>query len=444
MMRTPRGFTRLTLAIAMLAMLVGACAGGGVSEEMNGDFDTISADLGGVTGVESSQERGAFAGPTSDEQASSSATSDDADKSLGDGGTDPAIVPIDNGRDIIYTADVSVAVIDVAAATRKATQSIQALGGMVFGQESVGGPEPYSTLTFKVMPADFQLALQRLGELGELRNQNVSADDVTERVVDLQSRIATAEASVARLRELLAAAADINNVVALENQLLERETQLETLRGQLRTIEGRVAYATINLTIALATTRPAVRVDVTIYPGHDDGSGCPGSGGFTFERGAQATVCFEIVNVGDTLLTGFTLRDPILDLDLNDLIPVLGSPGDTLEPGRSIMLAGEIDTVRRLRTQTNVTAQPVDEDGNSLGRETANTASIEIAVVDPVGIPGFGEGLGSSWQLLVDLAKWIILAVGALIPFAWIPAAAYWWYRRAKARSVDRQAHTEV
>jgi len=66
-------------------------------------------------------------------------------------------------------------------------------------------------------------------------DKQVTADDVTERIVDFRSRIATAEASVLRLRVLLGEAPDLENVALVERELVQRETDLETLRGRLRT-----------------------------------------------------------------------------------------------------------------------------------------------------------------------------------------------------------------
>ncbi len=199
---------------------------------------------------------------------------------LGSGGVEPVVFQTSGfGRDIIFTADLTVAVADVTTAGEQATREIQTLGGFLFGQRTTGDPAPISILTFKVDPADFQEALDRLGSIGDLRTQNVSADDVTERIVDVQSRINTAEASVERLRALLEGAVDIKTIVELENELLERETQLETMRGSLRTLEDQVALATIVLTITEAESRPAVSLNVTTYLGHDDGISCPGSSG---------------------------------------------------------------------------------------------------------------------------------------------------------------------
>ena len=256
----------------------------------------------------------------------------------------------------------------------------------------------------------------------DLRTQNVSADDVTERIVDVQSRINTAEASVERLRSLLEAAVDIKTIVELENELLQRETQLETMRGSLRTLEDQVALATIVLTITEAESRPAVSLNVTTYLGHDEGVSCPGSSGITVDQADEVTVCFEIFNVGDTSLTDFELRDPVLNVEFDDLILVFGDLGTPIEPGESIVMATETVAERSLRTQTTVTATPVNEDGDVLStRKVANTVTVFIQAVDPGGIPTFSEGLEASWDVLVNLGQVLILFAGALLPFFWVP-----------------------
>ena len=99
------------------------------------------------------------------------------------------------GRDVIYRAWVSVEAPDVAAATREGIAIVQGLGGFVFGQQTRTQPQPYSEIVFKVLPEDFSVALSRLSQIGELIDQQISADDVTERIVDLQSQVITSEAS---------------------------------------------------------------------------------------------------------------------------------------------------------------------------------------------------------------------------------------------------------
>ncbi|MDX1448555.1 MAG: DUF4349 domain-containing protein [Acidimicrobiia bacterium] len=430
---------RLIATLLVLSLIAAACSGS--DESAVDDFSRGMVDSDGspsTTMAQFEQDDSLSVGGPGEEVA------DPADEdTLGSGGVAPPLVQtaVDLGRDIIFTATMTVAVDDVAAASMEATRQIQSLGGFLFGQQTTGSPEARSTLIFKVFPEDFQEALDRLGSIGDLRDQNVSADDVTERVVDIRSRITTAEASVERLRGFLAEATDIDTIADLENQLLQRETQLETLRGQLRTLEDAISLATITVTITENAVRPAVRVDVTAYSGtEDDGLSCPGSPSLTVDQGTDVTVCFEIVNVGDTDLTEFTLRDPVIDVDEEDLIPVFGDMDQTLEPGESIVMAAHITADRSWRTQTNVTALPVDEDGNvRQGRSVANTATISISAVDPGGVPGFGEGLETSLELLVTLGQVLVYLVATVIPFIWVPLGIWWWLRRSRLEKKEAE-----
>ncbi len=154
------------------------------------------------------------------------------------------------GRDVILTAQVAVRADDVRSAASEATQRVTAAGGFLFGETTTyDGADPRAVLTFKIPPDAFGVVVAELGQVGEIVSQDTSAEDVTDRIVDLRSRIDTAEVSVDRLRGFLAEAAGVEQVAALERELLDRETQLEQLRGQLRSLGDRVALSTVTVTI---------------------------------------------------------------------------------------------------------------------------------------------------------------------------------------------------
>ena len=420
---------RSVIALLVALLLVVAACSSGDGGEMSGNFEETGGELGG-DGDSGASATTVAAGEAPDESSPGGEDPASDDDSLGDGGITPVALPTQIGRDIIFTAEMTVAVTDVAGAGEEATREIQALGGFLFGQRTVGAPESSSVLTFKVQPEDFQRALNALGSIGDIRTQNVSANDVTERIVDLQSRIATATASVERLRGLLAEATDIEAVVELEAELLARETELETLRGSLRTLQDQVALATIVLTLTEAASRPELSVNVTAYPAHDSGASCPGEADLQVETDTETTVCYEITNTGDTWLTEFELRDPVLDMELDDLVLVFGDPTRSMEPGDSLILAAELTPERDLRARTTITAQAVDEEGTELGtRPVSHTATIFVDTVDPGGIPTFTEGLGASWELVVRLGQTLVLVLGALIPFLWVPLIAWFVWR---------------
>lgn len=419
---------KLILLAIVVALVASACGG---------DDDSIQG-LESATIEQTGADIGSPEFALGDGGAERSATDDAATESpeadpLGSGALTVQANPIDLGRDIIYTASIAVEVNDVVEATREASRIMQRFGGLLFGQETTGGTDPRTVLVFRVLPEDFSEALDALGSIGKVRNQQVSADDVTERVVDLESRINTAEASVERLRTLLENATNINDIADLENQLLQRETNLETLRGQLRTIQDRVDLATITLTITEAIIRPSIDVSVSAYPGAADaGLSCPGSTNLVVDEGTLTTVCFEIRNSGDVRLTDIELVDPVLEIELDDLTPVFLQPEEILEPGQSSIYYLELTADQTVRLQTRASAIAIDEEGQPLeGRGVADTATATLQAVDPGGLPTFRDGLEASWEAVVTLGELLVLAIGALIPFVWV-LPIVWLVRRRR------------
>jgi hypothetical protein len=416
---------RWLAAILALAMLIAACGGDDdAGMELSARTDGPPAADGGDGG-------------NGGDRQGSEAVQAERRAVLGTGGVEPIAQPADLGRDIIYTADVVIAVADVAAAGQETTRIMARFNGLLFGQQTEGLPEPRSVLVFKVSPEDFQAALAALGGIGDVRSQTVSADDVTEIVVDLESRITTAETSVARLQGFLENATDIKTIAELEAQLVERETTLEQLRGQLRTLEDQVALATITVTLTEAFANPNLRIITSGYLGEDGGLACPGSQDLLIDEGQELNLCFEIRNNGDTTLTGFTFIDRVLEISIEDLTVIDGSPTGSLDPGQSLILATTIQPDRRVRTQTTVTAVPVNDDGSPIETRTVSqTESVVIAVEEPEGMPGFDDGVRVATAVLQWVGGVIVIAAGLAIPFLWlIPLLAllWWWRRRRKA-----------
>ena len=424
---------RLLAIVATIALLFAACGG----DDSGANFDEIGLEIGGSDGGEANRDRPATtAAAAATTAAPGGGDVADAREVLGTGGVEPLAQPADFGRDIIYTADLTIAVTDVAAAGQEATRIMGEFGGLLFGQQTEGLPNPRSVLIFKVQPEDFQAALAALGAIGEVRTQNVTADDVTDRVVDLESRRTTLETSIARLQGFLEDATDIKTIAQLEGQLVERETALEQIRGQLRTLQDRIALATITVTLTEAFADPNVRLITTAYVGDDAGAACPGSENLAIEEGQQFNLCFEIRNNGDTVLTDFTLRDSVLDLSIDDLTTIDGDPKGTLQPGQSMILATTADIARRTRTQTTVTAVPVNDDGTAIETRTVSSAGAVLVTIDePDGLPGFDDGLRVATDVLQWLGGMIVIAAGLAVPFLWvIPLVGLWWWRRGVRR----------
>lgn len=414
--------------VALLALMLFAAACGSSDD----DASDAGEDSFSQVSEESSDDGDTVAVEGAADDVDTAADDEVAAPSGGSGGlSDTAGLPVvDTGRDIIFTATISVEVDDIVAAGEEASATIADLGGVLFGQVTTSEGVPRSTLTFKVPPAQFQTALSRLGGIGFLRDQIVTADDVTERVVDLESQIVTAELSVERLRGFLEQATTLTEIAELEQQLLERETTLEQLRGQLRTIEGQVSLATITVTFEQQLPGPELTVEQTAYFGHDEGGSCPGVDELSGDEGESLTVCIRITNSGDTALADLEVRDDDLDLELDDFSMLDGSIDDVLGVGESVTLFAEVEAEPFRNGRAQVTALPVSDGGVDLqlGRLTAR-GDLDLDIDEDLSLPGFLDGLSAGWAALLQVVGVIVLLAGVLLPFVWL-VPLLWWLRR--------------
>ncbi len=361
-----------------------------------------------------------------------------------EGGVDPTPIEAEPEanpvvRTIIRRATMHLQVENVLSASNEATILVESFGGFVFGQETSIEGEARSSLTFKVAPEDFQQALNELSALGFLRGQTVTADDVTGRVVDLDSQIRTKEESVNVLRGFLAQANDVATITTMESSLHERETELELLRGQLRTLQAQAALATITVVFTEKVPGPALEVDVTAYGGNDGGTTCDGDDDLTIDEGDLFTLCYQLSNTGDTYLSEFSLRDGQMKLDQEDFLEVKeGSLDVPLAPGDHLTLYVELEAdPNRVAVLGQVGAVPTDQLGNSLDIEgIGGRDELRLSVNRVESVPTFAEGLDQSWKALKYLITVLVLLAGLVLP--WIPflIALFfirrWWRNRPR------------
>ena len=163
----------------------------------------------------------------------------------------PPKQPVLTGAQVIRTAELSVRVGNTQRALATARAAAEDSGGRVESEttERVEDGRVMSHMVVRVPQSDYDAVLKRLAGTGTLIERRATAKDVTDQVVDVDSRIATQRASVVRVRELMERATTISDVVELEGQLSMRQAALESLLAQQSALRDRVALATITLSL---------------------------------------------------------------------------------------------------------------------------------------------------------------------------------------------------
>lgn len=183
---------------------------------------------------------------------------------------DTKSVPKLTASSIIRTASLSVRVKDVPKALDEARTTTENAGGFV-GNESTtrdGQGHERTRVVLRVPTDKYDEVLADLEGAGKLLDRTAKAQDVTDQVVDVESRITSQRASVARVRELMDRATKLSDVVQLEGELSTRESDLEALLAQQASLKDRTSLATITLSLSQTPVAKAAAKDDT--PGFVD------------------------------------------------------------------------------------------------------------------------------------------------------------------------------
>ncbi|MER7490905.1 DUF4349 domain-containing protein [Streptomyces sp. NPDC126497] len=160
---------------------------------------------------------------------------------------------------VIRTASLTVRVKDVPEALDEARTTAGAAGGYV-GKETTERDEEgreRTRVVLRVPVGKYDEVLADLEGTGRLLERSAKAQDVTDQVVDVGSRITTQRASVARIRELMDRATRLSDVVTLEGELSSRQADLEALLARQESLKDRTSLATITLSLSEAPVEAA-------------------------------------------------------------------------------------------------------------------------------------------------------------------------------------------
>lgn len=167
-------------------------------------------------------------------------------------------------RQVITTGWVTIVVDDPRDAAAEAVRITESAGGRIDGRSEyapVDGDQGSATLSLRVPAQALTATLDKLRELGDVREVSLNSSDVTMQSQDLAARITALQASVDRLLALLPTANDTETLIALETALSARQADLESLKAQQRYLDDQVSMSTIALSLITVADAPVVEPD---------------------------------------------------------------------------------------------------------------------------------------------------------------------------------------
>lgn len=152
-------------------------------------------------------------------------------------------------RSIVRQATVKLRVDDVEAASRALAAKIASMGGYVSASTlgSLGSENPQARLEVRVPSPKFELALEEIREVGTLLSLQITTEDVTGSLFDMEARLATLRATEESIRALLGRPGNLDQTIAIREKLAQVRGEIEALAAQRKAVSERVSFSRIEI-----------------------------------------------------------------------------------------------------------------------------------------------------------------------------------------------------
>ncbi|HEY7023670.1 MAG TPA: DUF4349 domain-containing protein [Candidatus Limnocylindrales bacterium] len=179
--------------------------------------------------------------------------------SYGSGGTpqQAASSPGPDTQLIVYEGSIDLQVDDVGASVDQANQLIGGLGGHVASSNaSTKNDQDFATITYRIPAEKWDEALADMRAVGaKVLNETTTSEDVTGQVVDLNARIANAQASETALQAIMDKATTIDDVLSVQRELTQVRGDIESMTAQRDLLGNRAAFSTLTVSFETLVTQ---------------------------------------------------------------------------------------------------------------------------------------------------------------------------------------------
>lgn len=153
---------------------------------------------------------------------------------------------------IAYHVSLTVEVEEFGAAKQRVEQVVAEAGGYLAQARSEETPDQpqRADLTLRVPVEQLSAVLEELRGLGRVKNEQISSEEVTEQVVDLEARLRNARATEQRLIDVLnECTGKVRDILEVEREIGRTRQQIERMDAQRQNLLRRAEMATLQVTL---------------------------------------------------------------------------------------------------------------------------------------------------------------------------------------------------
>jgi hypothetical protein len=159
---------------------------------------------------------------------------------------------------LIKKAELSVVVKSIDATTKSVTNIVEKQQGDILGFQNQKPPDSSvrqtASVEIRVPQERLETTLEALAKLGTVENRALTAEDVTEQLVDSEARLRNLRKSEEMVLKIMERSGSVGDVLKASQELSNIRESIERIDAQLKSLRNQVAYSTISLTLEAAVS----------------------------------------------------------------------------------------------------------------------------------------------------------------------------------------------
>ena len=243
----------LTLSSAIALPSCGAPPPGSTS----GGNPAPAGSTNGFASSRSSEKQVAASAPQSAPAPASKPANADA-KVAADTAKKPAAETPATAPQLIKKAELSIVVKSIDSSTKSITDIVKKQRGDILAFQNQKPPDSSvrqtATVQIRVPQEKLETTLDALAKLGSVENRGLTAEDVSEQLVDSEARLRNLRKSEEVVLKIMDRSGSIGDVLKASQELSNIRESIERIDAQLKSLRNQVAYSTISLTLEAAVS----------------------------------------------------------------------------------------------------------------------------------------------------------------------------------------------
>ncbi len=159
---------------------------------------------------------------------------------------------------LIKKAELSVVVKSIDASTKSVTNIVEKQQGDILGFQNQKPPDSSvrqtASVEIRVPQQRLETTLDALAKLGTVENRALTAEDVTDQLVDSEARLRNLRKSEEMVLKIMERSGSVGDVLKAAQELSNIRESIERIDAQLKSLRNQVAYSTISLTLEAAVS----------------------------------------------------------------------------------------------------------------------------------------------------------------------------------------------